>query len=88
MPETGPRCVYIEYFTFVNNKLIIVMIFPIFYCRIAVEDWIKSKEKVHIMRDHVNHCFPINGGMWGGIKGALPYMKDRLDAWSRKYVMF
>ena len=52
--------------------------------RIAVEDWIRSKEKIHIMRDHVNHCFPINGGMWGGVKGALPYMKERLDAWTRK----
>jgi hypothetical protein len=26
----------------------------------------------------------INGGMWGGVKDALPYMKEKLDAWSRK----
>lgn len=50
--------------------------------RLAVEDWITKSDpskagerdfpKVHILRDHVNHCYPISGGMWGGIKGALP----------------
>eukprot|EP00596_Hydrurales_sp_CCMP1899_P002156 CAMPEP_0119035306 /NCGR_PEP_ID=MMETSP1177-20130426/2235_1 /TAXON_ID=2985 /ORGANISM="Ochromonas sp, Strain CCMP1899" /LENGTH=478 /DNA_ID=CAMNT_0006993353 /DNA_START=161 /DNA_END=1594 /DNA_ORIENTATION=+ len=32
--------------------------------RIAVEAWIDSKYPVHILRDHVNHCIPMNGGMW------------------------
>ena len=39
--------------------------------RIAVEDWIKSDYPIHLLRDHVNHCHPFNGGMWGGIKGAF-----------------
>ena len=52
--------------------------------RIAVEDWIRSGRKVHVLRDHVNHCIPMNGGMWGGVKGALPHMKERLEAWWSK----
>ena len=27
---------------------------------------IQSDYPVHIERDHVNHCIPMNGGMWGG----------------------
>ena len=34
--------------------------------RLAVEEWINSGQRVHILRDHVNHCIPMNGGMWGG----------------------
>lgn len=32
----------------------------------AVDEWIKSGKDFHIMRDHQNHTFPIQGGMWGG----------------------
>lgn len=32
---------------------------------IAVYDWINSKKKLHIMRDHPHHTFKILGGMWG-----------------------
>jgi len=31
----------------------------------AVEQWLKSQETFHIMRDHPQHKFPILGGMWG-----------------------
>lgn len=54
--------------------------------RIAVEDWIKSGKEIHILRDHVNHCIPMNGGMWGGVKGALPYIGDRIDSWKNRDV--
>lgn len=33
--------------------------------RFAVESWIESKYAIHILRDHVNHCIVMNGGMWG-----------------------
>lgn len=33
--------------------------------KIAVEEWLKSQETFHIMRDHPQHKFPILGGMWG-----------------------
>ena len=51
--------------------------------RIAVEEWIESKLPVHILRDHVNHCIVMNGGMWGAVKDALPNMKELIMAWSR-----
>eukprot|EP00607_Mallomonas_marina_P000885 CAMPEP_0182437496 /NCGR_PEP_ID=MMETSP1167-20130531/85083_1 /TAXON_ID=2988 /ORGANISM="Mallomonas Sp, Strain CCMP3275" /LENGTH=424 /DNA_ID=CAMNT_0024630437 /DNA_START=130 /DNA_END=1401 /DNA_ORIENTATION=- len=49
--------------------------------RIAVEEWIQSKVPFHILRDHVNHCLPINGGMWGGVKGALPDLESMILSW-------
>ena len=32
----------------------------------AVKEWIKSDKDYHIMRDHPNHRFKIQAGMWGG----------------------
>lgn len=39
---------------------------------------------IHIMRDHVNHCIVMNGGMWGGIRGAIPDFKKMIDDWVYK----
>lgn len=39
--------------------------------RFAVEEWIRSNKSVHSVRDHVNHCRPLNGGLWGGVKGGI-----------------
>ena len=36
------------------------------------------------MRDHVNHCIVMNGGMWGGIKHVVSFMKDRVMEWSKR----
>lgn len=52
--------------------------------RLAVEDWIDSKYPVHILRDHVNHCIVMNGGMWGGVKSVLTFMADRITEWSSR----
>jgi hypothetical protein len=52
--------------------------------RMAVEEWINSKYPVHIMRDHVNHCLVMNGGMWGGVKNAVSFMKDRVMEWKKR----
>ena len=54
------------------------------YIRIAVEAWIDSGVSVHILRDHVNHCIPMNGGMWGAVKGALPQMEEEITKWSSR----
>jgi hypothetical protein len=32
----------------------------------AVNEWIESGKTYHIMRDHPNHIYAIQGGMWGG----------------------
>ena len=29
---------------------------------------------IHSLRDHPNHDRPLNGGMWGGTKRAVPDM--------------
>eukprot|EP01038_Epipyxis_sp_PR26KG_P011457 gene11457-15349_t len=52
--------------------------------RMAVEEWIDSKYPIHILRDHVNHCIVMNGGMWGGIKDAVPNMKTYIEAWTSR----
>lgn len=31
----------------------------------AVNQWIESGKKLHVMRDHFAHARPINGGLWG-----------------------
>jgi hypothetical protein len=49
--------------------------------RIAVEEWIRSGRKVHIMRDHVNHCLPINGGMWGAVHGGVSNIETKVREW-------
>jgi len=33
--------------------------------KLAVDEWIESGKRLHIMRDHPHHNFPILGGMWG-----------------------
>lgn len=50
----------------------------------AVYDWIKSGYKVHILRDHVNQCSVMNGGMWGGTKGSIDIMQEEVEKWESK----
>jgi hypothetical protein len=51
----------------------------------ALAEWIESGKAFHVMRDHPNHNFVMNGGLWGGTKGALGIkMKDLITQWSRK----
>lgn len=58
--------------------------FDLLFFRFAVEDWINSKQPIHILRDHVNHCIPINGGMWGGVMGALPNIEQMIMDWPNR----
>ena len=51
---------------------------------IAVQEWILSKRLMHIERDHVNHCIPMNGGMWGGKHGAISSMESLIKEWYNK----
>ena len=45
----------------------------------AVEQWLKSDKKVHIMRDHPWHGTAILGGMWGLKKGILDDIKTKIE---------
>ena len=50
--------------------------------RRAVDAWIDSGKKLHIMRDHSYHGTPILGGMWG-FRGSTPDIKDQIDDFIR-----
>jgi hypothetical protein len=45
----------------------------------AVDEWILSGKKFHVMRDHPAHgVLPISGGMWGGTREAIPELEELL----------
>uniref|UniRef100_A0A7S3RYX2 Uncharacterized protein n=3 Tax=Emiliania huxleyi TaxID=2903 RepID=A0A7S3RYX2_EMIHU len=52
--------------------------------RLAVEEWVGSGKRVHSLRDHPNHDRPLNGGMWGGVNGAVPDMEALVRGWSNR----
>ena len=35
----------------------------------AVAEWVRSGVAAHVMRDHPNHQFVMNSGMWGAVGG-------------------
>ena len=43
-----------------------------------------SGKLVHSIRDHPNHDRPLNGGMWGGTRAAVPDMKTAVRKWSNR----
>lgn len=45
---------------------------------LAVEAWLKSGKAFHVMRDHVFHMELMLAGMWGGMAGVLPNLKDMI----------
>ncbi len=47
----------------------------------AVDEWIGSGKKLHIMRDHPYHGTVILGGMWGCRPVLLPEMKTMTNEW-------
>jgi hypothetical protein len=49
----------------------------------AVEEWMQGPKLIHVMRDHPHHTTPILGGMWGAKKGALPNLKNEIEAYTR-----
>jgi hypothetical protein len=45
----------------------------------AVDEWIESQKKSHVMRDHPSHShYPMSGGTWGGTRDALPNINSLL----------
>ncbi|KAF0976161.1 hypothetical protein FDP41_004836 [Naegleria fowleri] len=50
----------------------------------AIEEWIESNYAVHSMRDHPNHNYKFNGGMWGAVKGAITDMKGKILQWKNR----
>ena len=54
--------------------------------KLAVDEWLKSDKKMHIMRDHPHHGYPILGGMWGAKAGAIKNMKNLIDNYAQEDV--
>ena len=42
----------------------------------AVQEWVDSGFSVHTIRDHPNHDRQLNGGLWGGVRGAVPNIRQ------------
>ena len=61
--------------------------------RAAVDEWMRSGLRFHVMRDHPSHTlyFPMSGGMWGGTKDAFPQMsrilKGALLCWKWNFLV-
>jgi protein O-GlcNAc transferase len=49
----------------------------------AVNQWLDSGKKFHIMRDHPYHLTPILGGMWGVRSGFLSPMKEMIEVYTK-----
>ena len=48
--------------------------------RNAVEEWIISGTKFHVIRDHPLHLiYPMNGGLWGGTQETIPKLRHLLE---------
>lgn len=45
---------------------------------LAVHAWTQSDKRFHVMRDHIYHMELMLAGMWGGVAGVLPNMRDWL----------
>ena len=46
----------------------------------AVDEWVSSGEKFHLMRDHPSHSkYAMSGGMWCATNDAIPDMDQRLE---------
>lgn len=50
----------------------------------AVQEWIRSPQLIHVMRDHPYHSVPILGGMWGTKQHAIPEMMDLIANWKKE----
>jgi hypothetical protein len=49
--------------------------------RMAVEAWVQSGKGVHSIRDHPNHAKPLNGGLWGAKRGAIPNITGLIESY-------
>jgi len=43
----------------------------------AVDEWLTSGKRFHVMRDHPEHAELIMAGMWGGVAGLLPKLSHQ-----------
>ncbi len=53
----------------------------------AVAEWIASGKSFHIMRDGISHRTRILSGMWGGVGGKIPDIRQLTDSWGHYSVL-
>jgi hypothetical protein len=49
----------------------------------AVDEWVRSGRRFHMMRDSASHTELILAGLWGVVAGALPAMETLVEAFLR-----
>lgn len=47
--------------------------------KLAVDEWLESGKKLHVMRDHPYHQVPMLGGMWGCRPVLVPDLFDKIN---------
>ncbi len=52
--------------------------------RLAVDEWVESGKRFHIIRDWFTHSELILAGLFGGVRGALPDLKPLIDSFYTK----
>ncbi len=52
--------------------------------RVAVDDWLDSGKRFHLMRDWYSHTDLILAGLWGGTGGILAGIAQRIEAYTGK----
>lgn len=53
----------------------------------AVREWLSSGKSFHVMRDWWTHTDIMLAGMWGGIAGVLPPMRDLIQSYNSAHVV-
>jgi len=46
----------------------------------CIQDWLESKRKVHIIRDHPCHGVPVLAGLWGAVANVCGVLKNEIPA--------
>jgi len=55
--------------------------------KLAVDEWVESGKKIHVMRDHPSHSnFAMSGGMWCASAAAFPFIARHLNQTSTENV--
>lgn len=52
--------------------------------KFVVDEWLNSDKKLHIIKDHPNHTYPIMAGLWGCRYGLLKGITKQISKWENK----
>jgi len=52
--------------------------------KFVVDEWLNSNKKIHIIRDHPNHLYPIMAGLWGCRGCVFKGITNKIENWNNK----